>query len=75
MGNWLKGLVAAACVTVIAVGGFYFWQQYRQSVAAEARAKQAQIRQGCYDAIGQNLPALKQFCVERGYITKEQAER
>ncbi|QAZ46144.1 hypothetical protein [Mesorhizobium sp. Pch-S] len=75
MDNWLKGLVAAACVTVIAVGGFYFWQQHQQAVVAEELGKQETMRRGCLAAVDENLPALKQYCAEKGYITQEQAQR
>jgi hypothetical protein len=74
--GWLKGLIAAACLAVIAAVGFYFWQQYRLGISQAEYAKEAKIRSGCIAAIGNNsLPALKQYCVEKGYLTEEQASR
>lgn len=39
MDGWLKGLIAAACVVVIAAGGYYLWGQYQYRAAANARAE------------------------------------
>lgn len=39
MGNGLKGLIAAACVVVIAAGGWYLYSEYQlRSVRAEREA-------------------------------------
>lgn len=36
MDNWLKGLVAAACVVVISAGGYYLLGQFQSWRAAKA---------------------------------------
>lgn len=41
----MKTLIAAACVAVIAVAGYFFIQEYRTSVAA---AKIAEHERTCY---------------------------
>ena len=39
MDNWLKGLIALACLVVCAAGGIYIWSAWRESRdAAEHRA-------------------------------------
>lgn len=38
MDGWLKGLVAAACIAVLAAVGYYFWAEYS---AAQDRAIRA----------------------------------
>ncbi len=43
MDGWLKGLVSAACVVVIAGGAYYAWSEYeqKQSVAQSRQAAAA----------------------------------
>jgi hypothetical protein len=41
MDGLLKGLVAAACIAIIAAVGYYFIKEHRQSEAAELQAKRA----------------------------------
>ncbi|MGB3536794.1 MAG: hypothetical protein WBA42_01405 [Mesorhizobium sp.] len=76
MEGWLKGLIAAACIAIIAGVGFYFWQQYQEGIAMAEFQRRDTMRRGCYAAIGNNgLSALKEACVEQGYLTQEQANR
>lgn len=65
--------MAAACVAVIAGVGFYFYSAYADAQRLAEYQKQEAVRRGCIAAIGQNMPALKQFCVDKGYITAAQA--
>ncbi|MGQ3214799.1 MAG: hypothetical protein ACT6U0_27335 [Shinella sp.] len=37
MDGWLKGLIATACVVVIAIGGYFAVSEYRKSTAEAAR--------------------------------------
>jgi hypothetical protein len=39
MDSWLKGLIAAASVVVIAGGAYYGWNEYRQSQALRASSQ------------------------------------
>lgn len=42
MDGWLKGLVATACVVVIAGGAYYGWSEYDRKQTAE-RARQRSV--------------------------------
>lgn len=70
MESWLKVLIAAACVVVIAAGGLYFYRDRQEAVASEAAAKDRAMRAACRQA--RASPAdhgvLYDRCVEQGYL-------
>ncbi len=50
MENWLKGLIAAACIVVITGGSYYAWSQYndwRLSSLASAQQSATKDRERC----------------------------
>ncbi|MCC5777848.1 hypothetical protein H7H48_02200 [Nitratireductor sp. B36] len=75
MENWLKALIATACGVVIVGGGYFVYSEYREDQVAKAAAEERAVRNSCRSAIGKPLPALKEFCVEEGYLTYEEAQR
>jgi hypothetical protein len=69
MDGWLKGLIAAACVAIIAGVGFYFWQAHSRAQEMAEYEHEQSVRAGCTslkDAPG--MEAVRQFCREKGYI-------
>lgn len=72
MENWLKALIAAACVAVIGAVAIYFYNDVKQKrqerefrAGAEAASKDAQYRQ-CKDVVGawdlgNRQPAQRQY--------------
>jgi predicted negative regulator of RcsB-dependent stress response len=46
MDGWLKGLIAAACVVVIAGGGYFAWSEWEKSKERE-RAEQRAMTAFC----------------------------
>ncbi|MCV9909917.1 hypothetical protein OIV19_20160 [Brucella sp. HL-2] len=59
MDNWLKGLVAAACIVVIGIGSVWSYDRYQRYVAsvelAESLAEQAKIAK-CKTIIDKTIP-------------------
>lgn len=69
MDGWLKALVAAACVVVIASGGYFAWKENGAANAAEAGEKEATMKAACAQAepADSGLPAMREHCRENGY--------
>lgn len=44
MDGWLKGLIAAACVVVIASGGYFAWSEYRAAIDRTESERIAKLR-------------------------------
>lgn len=73
MDGWLKALVAAACVVVIAGGGWYALNEYRDHTTEEAAEKEATMRSGCRQSLlpeNTGYAMLRDTCLKRGYITQ-----
>ncbi|HEV7305208.1 hypothetical protein [Ensifer sp.] len=75
MDGWLKALVAAACVVVIAGGGWFAIGEYRKSGEAEAAQKESTMRSGCRQSLSpenKDYSLLRETCLNRGYITQSE---
>lgn len=81
MDGWLKTLIAAACVVVIAGGGYFAWSEYQSSKALEQTRKvqqEARLRFECRamvtdlgkgqtkDYTGGHIAT----CINGGYVTE-----
>jgi len=78
MGGWLKALIAAACLVVIAGGGYYAWSEYkageRQALLSEKRACDQRLRDvGRLKTRSDDQQFLTR-CVFRGYLTTSEIE-
>ncbi|WCK26661.1 hypothetical protein [Agrobacterium pusense] len=66
MDGWLKLLISAACVVVIAGGGFYLWDQYQiRSEDSERRARNGAARAELFQLAGANEgedQKVRRFC-------------
>lgn len=61
MDNWLKGLVAAACVAVLAFVGYFFWGERTRAIeGSEALKAQELIKAQSIDCRTYALEVLKQ---------------
>lgn len=69
MDGLLKALIAAACVVVIAGGGYFVWRDNVAANAAVAAKEEATMRAVCAQArpSGSGLDAMRDHCKERGY--------
>lgn len=69
MDGWLKVLVAAACVVVIAGGGYSAWKENGAANAVASADKDATMAAACAKAepADSGLPAMREHCKERGY--------
>lgn len=78
MDGWLKFLIAAACVVIIAGGGYFAWTEYQQKQVAEAASQERTMVNGCratLTRLGSSAKGLRDHCVAQGYITREQAAK
>lgn len=66
MDSWLKGLIAAACVVVIAGGGYYAWGEYQiRSAQAERSAGIERARAEIFkfaDAKPHEIDKARDYC-------------
>lgn len=69
-----KRMVAAACVAMIAAVGYFLSGEYQESARAVKIHNERTFRDWCFTAVGKNLPDLKEVCVEKGYLTRKQAD-
>lgn len=81
MDGWLKGLIATACVVIIAGGGYFAWSQYQANKSRE-EAKQAQeeasMRVACRAMVADlGRGQTKDYkgghiatCINGGYVTE-----
>jgi predicted negative regulator of RcsB-dependent stress response len=64
--GWLKGLIAAACVVVIAAGVYYGWGEYKKHQrAAEIEAGRESARQEILELAGAKsfeIDKIRAFC-------------
>lgn len=86
MDGWLKGLIAAACVVVIAGGGYFAWSEYRSAQAASAaqergleRAAFQSERAKCLEALQPHRVSqfgeekrIRDKCRQDGFITYDE---
>ncbi|PRA53823.1 hypothetical protein CQ062_13470 [Ochrobactrum sp. MYb68] len=74
MDNWLKVLIAAACVVIVA-GSAYFgineyrWQRERSRIVNDRTEMVA--CQGTLTKAGSHLIQMREDCLKRGLITQE----
>lgn len=83
MDGWLKGLIATACVVVIAGGGYFAFSEYRRSQEQEV-AKAAADRRALIVACKQMIMDLSKnetkdykggyiaTCINDGYVTEQE---
>ncbi|MEQ1938619.1 hypothetical protein ABMA46_10215 [Mesorhizobium sp. CN5-321] len=67
MDNWLKGLVAAACIVIIAGGGFLAWSKwvvYQAELARVAAAKAEIEAQRANEIAAAERQAQKEKCAD-----------
>lgn len=65
MENWLKGLIAVACVVVIAAGSVYGWGEYQKaSKRAEHRAEIETAKTAILNGSGERVgtPRAREWC-------------
>ncbi len=77
MDGWLKGLVATACVVVIAGGAYFGLSEYQRSQEREAAQQQANLqfcRQMISDLARSKVENYKgghaANCINEGYVTE-----
>ena len=79
MEGWSKGLIAAACVAIIAGVGYYFWQQYEDSKRAarlaEVHACQASLDGYISDTTSSEKKNKVKSCLMRGLINEADVSR
>ncbi|PSH68623.1 hypothetical protein CU102_12755 [Phyllobacterium brassicacearum] len=83
MDGWLKGLIAVACVVVIAGGGYYTWSEYsakkERTLINERRAASARCQSRMEAIMDGNLSADDQIvisnCIVQGHITEADLNR
>ncbi len=84
MDGWLKALVAAACVVVIAGGGWFAWGEYRKSQPVAAQQQQGndvrdemrvdnndyiKCRNSLHSSALGEAKKLRDWCRQNDYIT------
>ena len=65
MENWLKALIAAACVVVIAAGSVYGWNEYQKALGrAEQRAEIETAKKAILNLSGAKVgtPESRRWC-------------
>ncbi|QIX20763.1 MULTISPECIES: hypothetical protein [Rhizobium/Agrobacterium group] len=66
MDNWLKALVACACVVIISGGGYYAYSQYAETRAHSLeQARLENVRDGLFrdaEAAKNDVEAVKKYC-------------
>ncbi|QIG68377.1 hypothetical protein EVB74_042 [Rhizobium phage RHph_Y3_56_1] len=76
MEGWLKGLIAGACIVVIAGGGYMAYDINQQRVMKAADKQEDTLRSGCQQALlDKSLRAMREFCRSKGYITDDEFYR
>lgn len=72
MDIWLKGLIAAACIMILAAGGYFFTGELNAKRAREA-ASQRELDilacKGSLQATTDYLIKMREECLSRGMIT------
>lgn len=43
MGGWLKALIAAACVVIVAGGAYFAWSEYQQGLGETERNRTSEL--------------------------------
>lgn len=75
MDGWLKALVAAACVVVIAGGGWFAWGEFRTGTVEEDVRKEVTMKSGCRQSLlpeNKGYSLLRETCLQHGYITRSE---
>lgn len=75
MEGWLKGLIAVACVVIIAAGGYYFWGEVQASQQRQAIAKRLSEIAMCKESLREHDDAAMQAredCFSRGLVTADE---
>ncbi|MBB5535998.1 hypothetical protein [Rhizobium giardinii] len=69
MDDWLKALVAAACLVVIAGGGYFAWDESGAANAVAFADKEKTMPAVCALAEPEDsgLSAMREYCKEQGY--------
>lgn len=69
MDGWLKALIAAACVVIIAAGGYYSIKENADATQRVADEKERRTEEACAFAKRNKglLPELHKDCEDRGY--------
>ncbi len=69
MDDWLKALMAAACVVVIAGGGYFAWNENGAANAVAFADKEKTMPAVCALAEPEDsgLTAMREYCKEQGY--------
>ncbi len=83
MDTWLKGLIASACVVIIAGGAYFGWSEYQASIerkAAEVRGKERAQRDMCEEMFRQFKSGKitgdwrklhLSLCINKGFLTED----
>ncbi|NTG07156.1 hypothetical protein [Rhizobium rhizogenes] len=75
MDGWLKGLIATACIVVIAGGGYFAISEYQKSQAAERRGLILACKQIIRDLSKGETKDYKgahiATCINSGYVTEQ----
>ncbi|MBX5234128.1 hypothetical protein HJC02_17960 [Rhizobium sp. NLR4a] len=76
MDGWLKGLIACACIVVIAGGADMAYDINRQRSQRLAAAEEETMRGGCRHALtDKSLREMRILCRDQGYITDDEFYR
>ncbi|MDO3431193.1 hypothetical protein QWJ46_00700 [Rhizobium sp. CBN3] len=76
MDGWLKGLIASACIVVIAGGAYMAYDINQERSGRLAAAKEETMRGGCRDALAdKGMREMRMFCRDHGYITDDEFYR
>lgn len=66
MDGWLKGLVAAACVAVLAAVGYYFWNEHAEAKRIAQYEDRQSLLRGCR-VLARTGP-IPRACIEAGFV-------
>ncbi|MBX4906169.1 MULTISPECIES: hypothetical protein [Rhizobium] len=76
MDGWLKGLIACACVVVIAGGAYMAYDINQRRLQRLAAAEEETIRGGCRQALlDKGMREMRLVCRDEGYITDDEFYR